>query len=134
MQYPLRGSRRLLVLAIAGMLAVAIGMLAVGGSASARSSNAATKSHSKAPAKKKKSHGKSPTTTGSGALKVTSEPWGTVNGTAVKLFTLTNGRGMKVNITNYGGVVQSIWVPSKAGTVNVALGFPRLSDYVDDFT
>ena len=42
---------------------------------------------------------------------------------------------MTVKITNYGGVVQSILVPDRKGNqVNVALGFPRLSDYVSDFT
>src|SRR5918911_946447 len=42
---------------------------------------------------------------------------------------------MTVKISNYGGVVQSIWVPTRGGGVkNVALGFPKLSDYVKDFT
>lgn len=42
---------------------------------------------------------------------------------------------MKVKITNYGGVVQSIWVPDRHGHVaNVALGFADLNDYVSDFT
>jgi aldose 1-epimerase len=41
---------------------------------------------------------------------------------------------MTVKITNYGGVIQSIWVPSKhSGTANVALGFRKLEDYVNDF-
>ena len=52
----------------------------------------------------------------------------------MNLYTLTNGT-MTVKITNYGGVVQSIWVPDRRGRlVDVALGFPKLSDYVDDFT
>ncbi len=42
---------------------------------------------------------------------------------------------MKVNISNYGGVVQSIWVPNREGKlVDVSLGFPTLADYVSDFT
>jgi aldose 1-epimerase len=50
------------------------------------------------------------------------------------LFTLTNAGGMKVAITNYGGVVQSIWVRDRAGQlVNVALGFSSLSSYVANF-
>ena len=53
----------------------------------------------------------------------------------MNLYTLTNSHGMKVNISNYGGVVQSIWVPNREGKlVNVALGFPTLADYVSDFT
>jgi len=52
----------------------------------------------------------------------------------VNLYTLGNGT-MTVNISNYGGVVQSINVPDRNGNmVNVALGFPKLEDYVHDFT
>ncbi|HTP18575.1 MAG TPA: aldose epimerase family protein [Solirubrobacteraceae bacterium] len=61
--------------------------------------------------------------------------WGTADGQNVYLYTLTSGNGMTVNITTYGGVVQSIWVPNgQRHTTNVALGFPKLSDYVNDFT
>jgi aldose 1-epimerase len=68
-------------------------------------------------------------------LKITSQSWGTVDGQPVDLFTLSSGHRMTVKITNYGGVVQSIWVPGRNGRVaNVALGFPKLSDYVNDFT
>ena len=71
----------------------------------------------------------------SGGGGISSVPWGTADNTPVNLYTLTNGRGMTVNITNYGGVVQSIWVRDRWGTSrNVALGFPSLSDYVNDFT
>ncbi len=53
----------------------------------------------------------------------------------VFLWTLNNGRGMSVAITNYGATVQSINVPDRWGkTRNVALGFSKLSDYVNDFT
>ena len=70
-----------------------------------------------------------------GAVSISSEPWGTADGQAVSLWTLRSGNGMTVKITNYGGVVQSIWVPGRGGKVaNVALGFPKLSDYVNDFT
>jgi aldose 1-epimerase len=68
-------------------------------------------------------------------LRISSEPWGTVDGKAVELYTLSNGDRMSVRIANYGGVVQSIWVPDSSGILaNVALGFSRLSDYVNDFT
>jgi len=80
---------------------------------------------------------------GSHGLSITSTPWspGTPPATctppsgAVSLFTLQNGHRMTVNISNYGGVVQSISVPDRAGKqVNVALGFPTLLDYYCDFT
>jgi aldose 1-epimerase len=72
----------------------------------------------------------------SGGASVTTTPWGTIpTGQAVNLYTLRNGRGMSVNITDFGGVVQSINVPDRSGTTkDVALGFPTADDYYDDFT
>lgn len=110
----LRGHWRLRrVLPLGALLAAAV-LFAVGGSAIARNGH---KSHN---------HG--------GGLSITSQNWGTAHGQTVRLFTLRSGHNMTVKITNYGGVVQSIWVPDRRGHVrNVALGFPRLSDYVNDF-
>jgi aldose 1-epimerase len=69
-----------------------------------------------------------------GRPSITSRPWGTANGQAVRLWTLRSGHGMTVRVTNYGGVIQSIWVPGRNGAVaDIALGFPKLSDYVNDF-
>jgi aldose 1-epimerase len=111
MPYALRVSRRLLATVSAAVLLVAV--LSVGGSASARN-----RAHHH----------------GSRGLSITSRDWGTAHGKTVQLFTLKNGHGMTVKITNYGGVVQSIWVPDRRGRVkNVALGFSKLSDYVNDF-
>ncbi len=65
---------------------------------------------------------------------ISSINWGTAHNATVKLFTLKSGNGLAVKITNYGGVVQSIWAPGRGGKVaNVALGFSKLSDYVNDF-
>jgi aldose 1-epimerase len=48
----------------------------------------------------------------------------------VYLYTLKNGNGMTVKVTNYGGIVTSILVPSRSGaTDDVVLGFNRLEDY-----
>jgi aldose 1-epimerase len=72
---------------------------------------------------------------GGPGMQISSVPWGSANSQAVDLFTLHNGNGMTVKISNYGGVVQSIWVPDRRGHLtNVALGFPTLADYVSDFT
>jgi len=47
------------------------------------------------------------------------------------LYTLTNGKGMTVKITNYGGIVTSIVVPDSAGNPgDVVLGFDSLSGYL----
>ena len=65
---------------------------------------------------------------------ISSQPWGTFNGQQVNLYTLRSGNHATVKITNFGATVQSLWVPDRRGhIVNVALGFPRLSDYVNDF-
>jgi aldose 1-epimerase len=66
-----------------------------------------------------------------GGPTITSEPWGSVGGQPVDLYTLRNGRGMTVRITNYGGIIQSIDVPDRRGrTANVTLGFDNVDDYV----
>jgi aldose 1-epimerase len=113
-----RGGRRLLAFSSATVLAMGIvAVVAAGGSAHVKS--VATAPHWR--------HG--------GGGSISSVPWGTANKMPVRLWTLTSGHGMTVNITNYGGVVQSIWVPDRWGRQrNVALGFPTLSDYVNDFT
>jgi aldose 1-epimerase len=65
---------------------------------------------------------------------ISSQAWGSFEGKQVSLWTLTSGRNMTVKITNFGATVQSMWVPDRTGkVVNVNLGFPTLSDYVNDF-
>jgi aldose 1-epimerase len=81
------------------------------------------------------SHTGSSHTGKSGGPTISAQGWGTADGKPVTLYKLSDGRGMTVKITNYGGVVQSIWVPDRRGAVkNVALGFASLADYVHDFT
>jgi aldose 1-epimerase len=61
---------------------------------------------------------------------ITSKPWGTVGGKKVRLYTLYNG-SMRVNITNFGGIIQSIDVPDRKGNVaDVTLGFKNLAGYI----
>jgi len=68
---------------------------------------------------------------GGGAFQISRQPWGSVEGKAVYLYTLSNGNGMRVNITNYGGVVQAIYAPGREGRfADVALGFKNLSEYL----
>ena len=62
---------------------------------------------------------------------ITSEAWGSTAEGQVTRYTLTNGRGMRVRILNYGGILQSIEVPDRRGrNANVTLGFNNLADYV----
>ncbi len=128
-----RAVRRPLVLAVAAAL---LGLLAFGGSALA----ATPKSHHKsAKGSKHARHHKGKHRGHHGndrnGMSISGAPWGTVGTQNVNLYTLTSSGGMVVKISNYGGVVQSIWVPDRDGHLtNVALGFPSLADYVSDFT
>ncbi|PJJ59598.1 aldose epimerase family protein [Hymenobacter chitinivorans] len=54
----------------------------------------------------------------------------TSDGTEVQLYTLTNAHGLKATISTYGGIVTSLLVPDKAGTLgDVVLGFDNVSGY-----
>jgi aldose 1-epimerase len=66
--------------------------------------------------------------------KVTSQPFGKMpDGTAVEIFTLTDGP-YEARITNYGGVVVSLKAPDRNGKpADVVLGFDDLSGYVANF-
>ena len=113
------GSRKLLVVLSAVALSLGlVAALAVGASAH-----------------RSRSHAGQGSLHGGHGLSITSQSFGTADGQPVSLYTLSNGHRMTVKITNYGGVVQSIWVPDRAGRVkDVALGFSNLADYVTDFT
>ncbi len=68
-----------------------------------------------------------------GAPSITSEPFGQAGGTPVSRYTLTSGRGMRVRILTYGGIIQSIEVPDRTAHVdNVVLGFPTLAGYLNN--
>ena len=134
MSYVSRAVRRPLAIAALGGLLVA---LVVAGSAFA--GPRAHRGHGR-----QTGHGRHTTTTpgrrvkpssNAAGMSVRSAYWGSADGQAVTIYTLGSSGGMRVKITNYGGVVQSIWVPNRnGGLTDVALGFPSLSDYVNDFT
>jgi len=53
------------------------------------------------------------------------------DGTAIDLFTLTNGHGIELRTIPYGAVIVSISVPDRAGRLDdVVLGFDTLDDYL----
>ena len=113
MQYALWRSTRVFATALVIVLAGAVVALGMGGLAHASSGRARS---------------------AAARPNITVQTWGTVNGQTVHLYTLTNAHRMKVRISDYGGVVQSIYAADRRGRVrNVALGFPSLSGYVNDF-
>jgi aldose 1-epimerase len=72
-----------------------------------------------------------------GGPSVTSAPFGSAfdsyagKNLPVSRYTLSNGNGVSAQILTYGGIVQSINVPSRNGKeADVVLGFKTLADYV----
>ena len=65
---------------------------------------------------------------------VTSAPYGTTaDGKAVTMYTLTNANGVEVKAITYGGIITSLRVPDRSGTMgDVVLGFERLDGYEKD--
>ena len=69
-----------------------------------------------------------------GPRAVTRAPFGrTKDGQAADLFTLTNGHGIRMQVTNYGGIITSFLTPDRAGHLDdIALGYDSLSGYLRD--
>ena len=65
---------------------------------------------------------------------VEKEPFGkTPQGDIIELYTLTNSQRVQVKIMNYGGIVVSIRVPDRHGTLgDVVLGFDQLDGYMEE--
>lgn len=65
-------------------------------------------------------------------MQITKEHFGTsTDGHDVSIYTLSNGRGMVVRITNYGGAITSLSVPDRVGeSHDVVLGYETLAEYV----
>lgn len=74
-----------------------------------------------------------PVASGANPPRIDRDVFGTTpEGVRVDRYTLTNGRGMRVRIITYGGIIQSIEVPDRRGrSANVALGFNNLTDYLE---
>lgn len=110
MHHASRSARRWRAVALAGALAA---LLTIGGAALAQGKSARAHAHPHARTR----------------LSLTVRPWGSVGGKPVHLYTLSNGH-MKVAITNFGGIIQSIDVPDRAGRMtDVTLGFRNLAGY-----
>lgn len=54
----------------------------------------------------------------------------TADGTAVSLYTITNGKGMEARIATYGGAIVSLKTPDRKGAMgDVVLGYDNLAGY-----
>jgi len=58
------------------------------------------------------------------------EFFGKIQDGQVDLYTITNAHGMELRVTNYGGIIVSLRVPDKNGSVaDVVLGYDNLDGY-----
>lgn len=74
-------------------------------------------------------------THGSSANKddISKQPFGTVDGKPVEIYTLKNSKGAEAKIMTYGGIVQSLKMPDRNGNYgDIVLGFDNVQDYVKD--
>lgn len=59
-------------------------------------------------------------------------PFGvTPSGDSVDVYTVSNGEGMEMRVTNFGGIIVSLAVPGREGSEDVVLGFDSLAGYTD---
>ncbi len=60
-------------------------------------------------------------------------PYGKMpDGREVSLYTLSNGNGMVMRVTDYGAIITELWVPDKNGAAaDVALGYDNLDKYME---
>lgn len=66
-------------------------------------------------------------------MSITRQSFGQVEGHAVSLFTLTNPNGVVAKITNYGGIVTSLYVPDRSGKgADIVCGFNSLDGYFSE--
>ncbi len=61
------------------------------------------------------------------------ELFGEIENQPVYLYTLCNDREISIHITNYGGIIQAVYMPDKSGRKDdIVLGFDNLDDYVQN--
>lgn len=66
-------------------------------------------------------------------MPITVEPYGSIDGDPVDLYTLSNTSGSEAKITNYGGIVVSLLTPDREGNLgDVVLGYDTLDQYLVD--
>jgi aldose 1-epimerase len=73
-----------------------------------------------------------PGTSASPASANQGQPFGEAFDEPVDRYILANTSGLGITVLTYGGIIQSIYVPDNDGnTIDVALGFANVQDYVD---
>jgi aldose 1-epimerase len=133
MHHALRLSKRFVAIA-------AVSLLAIGTTAAVATSASGHRTHHRGPGSK--SHkGPHHGNFHNGGLSISSSSFGNLptgnpripnGGAAVTRYTLSNARGMTVSILDYGGIIQSLYVPDRRGHEdNVTLGFANIDGYTN---
>ena len=133
MHHALRLSKRFVAIA-------AVSLLAIGTTAAVATSASGHRTRHRGPSSK--SHkGPHHGNFHNGGLSISSSSFGNLptgnpripnGGAAVTRYTLSNARGMTVSILNYGGIIQSLYVPDRRGHEdNVTLGFANIDGYTN---
>jgi aldose 1-epimerase len=74
-----------------------------------------------------------PSSTSASGPAVQRQPFGTVDGKTVEMFTLTNKNGVEVRAITYGGIITSLKTPDRTGApADIVLGFNSLDGYLAD--
>jgi aldose 1-epimerase len=116
-----RNNRKIGKPAIVGVLATALAALGTVAAVSAPAATASARGHAQPGLRISKQYFGS-----------TVEPY-TGRETPTYRYTLTNGRGMSVDLLSFGGITQQINVPGRNGrSADVVLGFKTLKDYVTE--
>ena len=65
-------------------------------------------------------------------MAITTKNFGkTPDGTEVSLYTIKNNNGFSAEVTNFGAILVSLFVPDKTGnTADVVLGFDSVEGYL----
>lgn len=64
---------------------------------------------------------------------IVKEKWGIADGLEVFLYHLVAPSGMKLSVSNYGGIIQSLFTADKTGSYNdIVLGYDTLEEYIND--
>src|ERR1041385_2633506 len=70
-------------------------------------------------------------TSGTAASNISKQPFGAADGQPVDLYTLRNKKGAEASIMTYGGIVQSLKMPDRAGNYgDIVLGYDNLDGYL----
>lgn len=66
-------------------------------------------------------------------MALTKSPFGIIDGKQIDLYTVDFNSKLKATITNFGGIITSLFLPDKHGRMeNVVLGYDDLKSYIDD--